>query len=226
MSSNAHRHVELVLGDAVREYKEALSARLQSMYASHSAAGRLQSGLTVRMAVQTMDALACEALESTSAKVLEIDRSADAFAILKIAMHDLVEFFRDEMPTVIRMASGRMPCEPNSSIEAAALALFDAMESKIERKVNIVEFQFQADAPDTAPLPSPQSSKAGRRRSSFWDDMWASIARDLYEGDLHPQTQADIETAMLRWIENNGHSAAVSTVRGRARRLWDLIRTA
>jgi len=139
-------------------------------------------------------------------------------------MSDVIEFFRDEMPTVVRMASGRIPCEPNSSVEAAALALFSEMESKIERKIEIAEFQLSPQPREqTSPAPTEQISKTGRRPAPFWDDMWASIARDLYEGDLKPQSQADVEQAMLRWIEDNGNSAAVSTVRARARRLWDLI---
>src|SRR5438270_115224 len=82
------------------------------------------------------------AVQSLSAEVLEITRDSDAFAGFKAAIHDLIEFFRDELPTVIRMASGRMPCEPNPSMEDAAVALFNEMESKIENKVEIAKFQF------------------------------------------------------------------------------------
>ena len=224
MSSSTERHVELVLQDAVRDYKQALNGRLQAMYSNHSSKGRLHSGATVRAAIRIMDDLACDAVQSTAAKVRDIPRDGDAFVAFRTAMADLIEFFRDEMPTVVRMASGRMPCEPNSSVEAAALALFSEMESKIERKVDIVEFQLSPPPREqTPPTPTEQVSKTGRRPAPFWDDMWASIARDLYEGDLKPHTQADVEQAMLRWIEDHGHSAAVSTVRARARRLWDLI---
>ena len=214
----------MVLRDAVKEYKQALNGRLQAMYALHASKGRLHSGATIRVAIRTMDELASDAVQSTAAKVLEIARDSDTFDAFRAAVSDLIEFFRDEMPTIVRMASGRMPCEPNSSVEDAALALFTEMESKIERKVEIAQFQFSTGPQrETLPDPTGASSKTGRRPSPFWDDMWASIARDLYEGDLNPQTQADIEAAMLRWIENHGHSAAVSTVRARARRLWDRI---
>ena len=224
MSSSTQRHVELVLQDAVRDYRQALNGLLQAMYADHSSKGRLHSGTTVRAAIRIMDDLACDAVQSTAAKVRDIPRDADVFVAFRTAMSDLIEFFRDEMPTVVRMASGRMPCEPNSSVEAAALALFSEMESKIERKVDIVEFQLSPPPREqTPPTPTEQVSKTGRRPAPFWDDMWASIARDLYDGDLKPQTQAEIEHAMLLWIENHGYSAAVSTVRARARRLWDLI---
>jgi hypothetical protein len=224
VSSSTHRHVELALQDAVRDYKQALNGLLQAMYADHASKGRLQSGATVRAAIRIMDDLACDAVQSTAATVRDISRDADAIVAFRTAMSDLIEFFRDEMPTVVRMASGRMPCEPNSSVEAAALTLFSEMESKIERKIGIAEFQLSPQPGDqTSPTATERISKTGRRPAPFWDDMWASIACDLYEGDLKPQTQADVELAMLRWIEDNGYSAAVSTVRARARRLWDLI---
>ena len=33
--------------------------------------------------------------------------------------------------------------------------------------------------------------------------MWAAIAANLYNGDLKPKTQADIERAMADWIAAN-----------------------
>lgn len=65
--------------------------------------------------------------------------------------------------------------------------------------------------------------KGGRPPSEFWDDMWAAIAAALYDGTLNPKTQADVERAMTEWISANGSSAANSTVRARARRLWDRV---
>jgi hypothetical protein len=49
------------------------------------------------------------------------------------------------------------------------------------------------------------------------------MCRALYVGDLKPQRQADIEKAMNDWIASKGESAAVSTVRNRARKLWQML---
>ena len=72
-------------------------------------------------------------------------------------------------------------------------------------------------------LPGPTSSKAGRPPAEWWDDMWIEICRRLYVGDLQPKRQADVENAMNDWIAANGNSAAPSTVRSRARKLWRAI---
>ena len=69
----------------------------------------------------------------------------------------------------------------------------------------------------------PPAKPGGRPPAAFWDDLWAAIAVALYVGELVPKTQADIEGAMADWLEGNGHSAAESTIRARARRLWDGI---
>ena len=206
------------------EYTADLKGRLEAMYSDHAAKGRLHSGATVRVAVRTMDELAGSAVEQMSTKALEIAGGSDAYSAFRTGVGELLQSFRDEMPRAIRMASGRMPNKPNPSIERASYELFDQMESKIGRKVAIAEFDFTKPSAAAAVTPIAHAKqKSGRPRGAFWDDMWAAIAFDLYEGNLDPHNQADVEQAMLRWIEENGHSAAVSTVRARARRLWDRI---
>lgn len=69
----------------------------------------------------------------------------------------------------------------------------------------------------------PAAGKAGRPTAEWWDDLWIEICRSLYVGDLKPKRQADIEKAMSDWIESSGKSAAISTVRARARKLWQAI---
>jgi hypothetical protein len=226
MLPRAHRQIDLLLRHEVQERTQALRERLQGMYSKHAAAGRLQSGSTIRAAVRAMTELATDAVEILSGKVLQISRDPESFALFEVAIADLIEFFRDEMPTIIRMASGRMPCDPSPSIESAAYELFNEMQSKIETKVDIKSYDFDdangAGGAETGAV-AVKPSKRGRPPASFWDDMWASIAVALYTGDLVPKTQAELEQAMQTWIETRGFSAATSTVRARARRLWDLL---
>lgn len=75
--------------------------------------------------------------------------------------------------------------------------------------------------PPTGLQERPQ--RGGRPPAKFWDKLWAAMAGQLYKGELIPKTQADIENAMLQWLENNSYSAADSTVRDRARLLWQSI---
>jgi hypothetical protein len=81
---------------------------------------------------------------------------------------------------------------------------------------------FKSVAPPEGP-PSSATGKVGRPPAEWWDDLWIEICRRLYVGDLQPKRQADIENAMNDWVAANGSSAAPSTVRSRARKLWRSI---
>jgi hypothetical protein len=228
MTPRAGQQIDLVLRHEVNERTHVLKQRLQSVYSKHSAAGRLQSGATIKVALRIMDELACDAVDCLSEKVLRIARDPEAYNLFQLAIADLIEFLRDEMPTVVRMASGRLPCDPIPSIETAAYGLFDELQSKIETKLEILAFNFEEPTGSTNGEPAaanPKPTKSGRPPASFWDDMWAAIACDLYVGTLKPRTQAEVEQAMLTWIEDHGFTAATSTVRARARRLWDRLET-
>jgi hypothetical protein len=82
-------------------------------------------------------------------------------------------------------------------------------------------------APAEAPavdLAQSTPSKGGRYPAEFWDNLWVEICRQLYEGDLKPKKQADLEKAMMDWIAERDETAGVTTVRERARKLWQAIK--
>lgn len=73
------------------------------------------------------------------------------------------------------------------------------------------------------PTARPVQSTGGRPPKPFWDPLWASVAAQLYNGDLKPKRQADIERAMLDWLDANDHDAGETVVRTKAKLLWDAI---
>jgi hypothetical protein len=77
--------------------------------------------------------------------------------------------------------------------------------------------ELEAVAPAEAP------SRGGRPSAKWWDDLWVEICSDLYNGDLTPESQADIERAMFDWLATKQLHSAESTVRERARKLWKAI---
>ena len=74
--------------------------------------------------------------------------------------------------------------------------------------------------PDRVNQTLPGSHKGGRPRKDWWDDFWIDICRQIYEGDLKPQTQADLERAMHDWVSTQGHEAGETTIRTAARKLF------
>lgn len=65
---------------------------------------------------------------------------------------------------------------------------------------------------------SPRSG--GRTPATFHDDLMCAIWKQIYENELKPRRQADIEHALLAWVENNGHKMSESAAREKAKKIW------
>lgn len=67
--------------------------------------------------------------------------------------------------------------------------------------------------------PALAAATGGRLPAAFWDDLWCAVWGEVHRGDLKPKLLADVERAMMQWITDNGHTAAESVVRERARKM-------
>jgi hypothetical protein len=63
----------------------------------------------------------------------------------------------------------------------------------------------------------------GRPPADWWDDLIIDICFKHFRGELKPKTQAEVARAMQAWMTEHGHEAADSTVRVRARKVWNAI---
>jgi hypothetical protein len=81
--------------------------------------------------------------------------------------------------------------------------------------------------PLTAAAPVPVlaiTPKGGRPPKAYWQRLWIEMARQLYEGDLKPERQADIEKAMTDWLAAQGEHPSERTIRDAARDLWQAVK--
>jgi hypothetical protein len=76
--------------------------------------------------------------------------------------------------------------------------------------------------PDKEPVVDDaiSANRGGRPRKEWWDDLWCAVWGRVYRGDLVPKSQADLERAMLEWVEARGQSVAESTVKPLARKMF------
>jgi hypothetical protein len=228
MNDREHKQVGLITSQELSVVVRLINETIRGVFADHSAKGLLHSGVTVKVSVKSMEQIADIFLRDLLLKVKAVTVDQDAFSILAKAVGDCLEACEAQMPIVTRMASGKMQGARDESIESAAAALFNQMRADVEARLAIAAFDFDT-LPKTDALSANISStkklakKGGRPTSEFWDDMWAGIAVALYNGHLAPKSQADVERAMIERIEALGFSAAESTIRGRARRLWDRL---
>lgn len=234
MNDRERQQTVLISDHAVGQFRGGLEARIQMIFSAHSAKGLLHSGATIRASVRGMDELIVIFADELKKQISDIALDMDAFAILSKAVDQALDICAAQLLPVTRMASGRLQGPVDQSNAKASQELFDEMRANVIAKLAISRFAFEPP-PSSAVHPQPESLqpttetpgavkwKGGRPPAEFWDDMWASIATALYDGTLKPKTQADVERAMADWIESNGHNAAGSTVRARARRLWDRL---
>lgn len=103
----------------------------------------------------------------------------------------------------------------------------DSLRQELARIYELEAFRFAAPGRNAQlnknMIPVAKPNKNGRPPAEWWDDMWVAIAKQLYDGSLKPKRQVDIENAVQEWIVANDNSAAMSTVRRRARKLWDAL---
>jgi hypothetical protein len=78
------------------------------------------------------------------------------------------------------------------------------------------------------PIPAPpepvaqiiSSSRAGRPRKDFWDDLIIATMKAIWDGDLQPKTYADVERWMLTWASDHDHKLSDTTVKGPAKKVF------
>jgi hypothetical protein len=171
--------------------------------------------------VQAMGRSADFFVSELVSKVAPVSRSPAAFSEIEVAIRQFIRSCDDELQELHRTNQALRLQERSLFMEIGRRQLAKVAET-VERRLDVERYDFNSQIPES-PKAARQASKGGRPPAEFWDDLWAHIAASLYVGELKPKSQADVQRAMSEWIEGRGYSAADSTVKGRARRLWDLI---
>ena len=219
MNGTERARISLIITHEVDLARRAYTHKRSSIYAEHSAAGRLQSGSTVKAVVAVMRQTLVEQVASLDGKVRPIARDKDAFSLLTGAVNELSSIFLGELSGVVSMATGG---KDKGSVENAAAELYAQAEADARNELAILAFEYGPKSVEkhaSAALPVP-TNKGGKPLAAHWDAMWAEIAVRLWEGDLKPTKQKDISDAMFAWLSNEGIDAGQTAVTDRARTLW------
>jgi hypothetical protein len=84
----------------------------------------------------------------------------------------------------------------------------------------LIRRETAASSKSEAPAPP---APGGRPPADWWEDLLIDVCFEHFRGDLKPKTQADIVRAMQGWIVAHGYDAAESTIKIRAKKLWQAI---
>lgn len=224
MDEHQRKRVELILAHELELARRAANQAAQAVYAEHGARGRLGSGATVKVVLQSIEANANSLLDKLIEVIGKFARNGEAFAMIDTAITNHFEDVKGEVQEAARMASGLGKLEATPSIANAANELFAQAQTDMWKRLEIEKFAFELDelvaAPPQAPTAFSPKNSGGKPLAAHWDDMWSSIAVQLWEGKLDPKTQADISRAMLDWFAAAGQEIGETAVRSRARQLW------
>lgn len=104
-------------------------------------------------------------------------------------------------------------------LNVAANHIFDGYANELNLWLDKerLDYQEPASVDDDKPM------RTGRPPAALWDKLWAEMGAQLYNGDLKPENQAQIEKAMLDWAVLKEIKVSESSVRTRARLLWVAI---
>lgn len=204
----------------------------QQLIAKHAAQGTLQSGAMVKIGLRTADEVAGELLDALIEKVGKLPRSEASLAHLKAGFDAFLDRLEsEEVKYLAKLASGNASRAPEPAIWDAARKLFQTTRDDLERKIEIAAFDFREQpeqASQHADVPKRDQTsrnKGGKPLAAHWDGLWAEIATKLWNGDLEPQSQADIKRAMFDWLNDQGIDAGDTAVTARARALWDRMQS-
>lgn len=223
MNENQRTQVARIISHSSALSRAVLAQRIAGVETEFARAGRLGSGAMASATVEQVDRTTDLMITELVAKIAPVARSPDAFAEIESAARQFLRSCKGNLEELRRTARSLRLQERGGSqfLEIAQREMTKVTEA-VERRLEIERYDFSIRPPEQE-KPHLSKAKGGRPPAEFWDDMWAAIATGLYCGDLKPRSQSDIQRAMAEWIEGKGHSAADSTVKARARRLWNLI---
>lgn len=230
MDQEVTEQIRLILTDADESARQTVKRHIDDVNAQHGLRGTTHSSMRVGAAIIVLEQDGSQFIKDAVDRVASVAKNAEAFALLDDAVRGFLSFLSASFDDVASNSLGGRGSQARAPQFAAALSgEWDNAYARVLRKLELHRFHFtQPNVENTAdiakfepPTTSAESkNRGGKPLAKHWDEMWSSIAVQLYVGDLQPKTQADIERAMTGWFVDNSLDVGESTIRDRARQLW------
>lgn len=223
--------IRLLLEHLGAELREKAALRNRAMHAEHAAKHTLQSGATVRAALGIAEELATAFVKDVVAAVSNVAKDVEAFNMIQTEVTIVFQALQLGIDQAVKLATVRdTEGSRSASVKNEASRLLRELQVKTLRLLEIHRFSFIRTSPNDRKqllptlrplvLAQPPKNNGGKPLATHWDQMWASMAVQLWNGELEPKSQADISRAMLNWFAIEGVEVGETVVRARARALW------
>ncbi len=230
MDQLTREQIRLVLDDADDLARKRVQDHVQAVYVSQNRKGLLHSSMTVGAAIIVLEQDGRHFVKDAVDRVSAVAKDVEAFAMLTESADGFLAFLSAKFDEVaIKAQGGRGGQARSPHFDAAMSGIWDESYNKILRQIELHRFSFTktfvakevtASSSKETPLAFAQKNVGGKPFARHWDAMWAHIAVKLYSLDLQPESQADIERAMMDWLASQDIDAGDTAVRQRARQLW------
>lgn len=222
MEDRQREHIGRITAQYFASSRAALGMEFEKVLSEFGLAGRTGGGMTMVAAGQRLSRATEILVGELAVKIASISRTPAAFEELASASRRWLRIGRDDLRHLAERAAGPRLQGPSTLLSLADTEI-EKVQAMVDLRLAVEEMEFSAPPTASVSAPAPRQKKGGRLPAEFWDDMWAATATSLYAGTLQPKSQADVVRAMTEWIEASGNNAAESTIKARARRLWDRL---
>lgn len=232
MQPAVRSHIRLALLHAHEQVLIGLKDHLQSLYSQFNADNRLHSDAMLRSAIRAIEEHGRQFVTTAIDRISGVEQSFASFAMIEDGFAGFISVLEAEVENATDTAVGHDGnADHKNNMGKLATEGFGEVRRRLKSQLELHRMPFclkvsePAFAQSTsAPHPQPSSTpknKGGRPLADHWDEMWAEIAVKLWNGDWEPKTQADVEREMHEWLAAHDLDAGDTTVRARARKLWD-----
>lgn len=165
--------------------------------------------------------------DSVVSKALRISTDAEALELIEAAMPTFLSLMQDLLDRASCVSSRQsLRIQGRGKMPELAAAQLDLVQKEVDARIELARFEFSgaqtalSPSQSSARLPVRSLNRGGRLLAAHWDDLWSTMAVQLWEGELDPKCQADIKNAMLDWFADKKINIGETAVTDRARQLW------
>jgi hypothetical protein len=232
--------IRIILEHLGAEFSIRSADKLKVLYQRYEEEGLSHSDSTIAAAISLIEGEAFEYIEQAVDRVAAVAKDTEAFALITSSFTAIFRLWHAHIRQSVNIATKGMTSPHPTFVGQRTDLQFADIQKRSMRGLEIYRFTFTQTSPGdsvvlfgkarTVPVPAaPAAARpnvGGKPLAAHWDDMWSSIAVQLYVGDLQPQTQADIENAIKDWFSRNNLDIGDTAVRQRARQLWGKLDSA
>ena len=221
MTANVDSHFSRWHWALSQQASEKFETRLRETLAQHIDGKKLSRAVVEQSMIEIMKSITSDTLHELMSDTSREKPSETKYDQISMTILAILDDFGRDLVGLANRASGAA----KSPIRVSELlGSYREMRSEIEADLvmnrrNYLDGKFASGSD----ISKPVVNRGGKPLAKHWDEVWAQIAFQLWNGDLQPETQADIKRAMFAWFNAREIEVGDTAITQRARQLWRLL---